>query len=232
MNLDIDRPESINKIKQINSESKNRKNRNESYKPIDECKLESVSVIKIYFLSRGHNAWNGIWSLKYIRGESIFSNLRDAEEEAESLRRQGYVFYIDELPALLFEFELGYQIIAVEINTIEPMCLLNTEMIKLYFNHININEINGKLIRKIFDAAFTGFLNFWKSVYKSYNSIILTYAINYNRFEKIEQETKLFRYISKSHGPNYMLEWSKKPNNVTLECIRSSSNFFRSLTNK
>lgn len=63
--------------------------------------LRGVDARRVYMLDWGRNAWHSTWAVKYRPTSALFATRQAAEQEAETRRTQGTVFYIEVLPALV-----------------------------------------------------------------------------------------------------------------------------------
>ena len=90
----------------------------ERFPKLPRSKVREVSVCTIYYLYYGRNAWNSNWVTQYNEGCMHF-DLERAFSSAEHKRTKGSVFYIVELPALVFRSAAGHFV--TEINTDRPL---------------------------------------------------------------------------------------------------------------
>src|SRR4051794_31540132 len=74
---------------------------------------------KVYFVSDHRNAFNCRQSSNYSLTSSFWTTLKMAKQYAESSRRQGSQFTIDEIPAVVFDLT-KLLLLVVEINTPLP----------------------------------------------------------------------------------------------------------------
>lgn len=88
-------------------------------------KVKSVEAAYLYYLFHGRNAWHSTWITQYTEG-CMHSHIDGAKASAERRRTQGTVFYISELPSLIFRSAAG--VIAVtQINSGSPLCGYSAE---------------------------------------------------------------------------------------------------------
>jgi hypothetical protein len=86
---------------------------------LEKAALEAVSASCLFYLHNGRNAWHSTWVQQYAEG-CMHSDERSAKESAERQRTQGSVFYISQIPALLFRTPNGC-LAVTEINTTQPL---------------------------------------------------------------------------------------------------------------
>lgn len=89
-----------------------------TFEALARSKVQDVSAAIIYYLSNGRNAWHSTWISQYLEG-CMHTDLESAQRNAEHLRKQGSVFYIAELPALVFRSKSG-MLVVTEINSNSP----------------------------------------------------------------------------------------------------------------
>lgn len=173
--------------------------------PFKESYLASIYKIKIYFLYKGRNAWYGTWIKRYNMGNSFFLNKFDAEWEAEEQRKQGNVFYIEEIPALLFNFSKNYLMLISEINTDKPLSNFNYKELEKFLQGNNKKRIYGKDMKEFFTNNI-----FWKYKPNFHNSLSIEYheKIKKNQIELLDNKFKLYKSY-KSYYSEF-LEWEDK----------------------
>lgn len=163
-------------------------------------KVIRVYVVKIFFWSRGRNAWYGTWVRNFYPGMSLHKTIEDAKEFSEKERKQGSVFYIDELPALIFEMEGGVGILVTQINTETP------------FSDLKFNEIGNYIKKKSYltfediENVFNAYSVYWKRTPSTENSLIKVYLYNVSDFINLDRQ-RLKSFYSQSFGKNYLLDW-------------------------
>lgn len=188
-----------------------------SIEPIDKWKLHDVKATTIYYCLYGRNAWHSTWVNRYYNN-CMHPTLDSAKEFAESLRVQGSVFYIQELPALCIDAG-SYSLVATQINTSEPLREYSTyallespsrsEKIEGYRdNYFTLGApMNGVALSFDFDSRF------WKTQQPKNDSIVLLYS-KYKCTASDFKKIKLKRWKSESVGKYYLLSWSKTENNI------------------
>lgn len=81
--------------------------------------VESASTACIYFLYWGRNAWHSTWVQHYSEG-SVATTPADLVQHAEQRRGNGNVYFVRDLPALVFRTERCL-LLVTEINTSVPL---------------------------------------------------------------------------------------------------------------
>lgn len=95
-----------------------------------DMEIKAVRPVRIFFCSRGRNAWHSTWIRRYSK-KSMHSTAKSAFESAEEQRGPGNVFYVRELPALRVNLA-DVSILITEINSTVPMnwCLSGPHWVK------------------------------------------------------------------------------------------------------
>ncbi|WP_200762482.1 hypothetical protein [Nitrosophilus alvini] len=179
---------------------------NYDFIPFEKRQLQSVKLIKLYFLHRGRNAWYGTWTRHFIPDMSLYKSLEEAQKSAEDIRKQGNVFYIEELPAILFEFEDNVGMIVTQINTETPLSEFDFKKLNNFIEtKINIkDDIRGENIEFIFNHKG----EYWKAIPDNKDSLITIFIESTKNFELLKT-TPLKGWKSKSIGKDYFLQWNK-----------------------
>jgi len=143
-----------------------------------------VRSVKLYYLHDGRNAWWSIWVQRY-KDECVFTSMYTAKNTAERRRVQGSVFYILEMPGLLFEGP-GFDMCVTEINTEHIL-------------DIEHDAMRWPDIGSVFD--------FFEP--RRPNSILRLHCNSGERADAEDcAETDIFRtYRSSSEGVSYLLSW-------------------------
>ena len=68
---------------------------------LDSSPLKGISRGLLYYVHTGRNAWHSNWVTQYANG-CMHTTLESAKEYAEKRRTRGTVFYIKQLPCLVF----------------------------------------------------------------------------------------------------------------------------------
>lgn len=175
--------------------------------------VTGISRGLIYYVCTGRNAWHSTWVKKYSPG-CMHTTIESAKEYAEKLRARGTVFYISQLPCLVFRCK-GSAVIITEINNNNPLSGYSadaiTKEVAAGFKKIDGAVDNYLKIGSPIDGAAMSFLpssRFWKHRPSPKNSIIIL-AINDGSvsIEKVSSDN-LLSYKSFSNGGDYYLGWS------------------------
>lgn len=196
---------------------------NPDIKDPEELKLRGVRAVKIYYCFYGRNAWHSTWVQKYYK-DCMHSNLESAKRFAERNRVQGSVFYIKELPALLFDGG-NYPVLVTQIN---ERCPLREYSAKALREDVSIGseKIEGYRNNYLtFGAPMNGVIlsfehdsRFWKTQQPLKNSVILLYTKT--EFESVElKTTKLKAWKSSSLGKDYCLSWNPINSRVSQSSV-------------
>lgn len=86
---------------------------------IESDTAKGISGGMVYYVHTGRNAWHSTWVTQYSPG-CMHTTLSSAKEYAEALRTRGTVFYIRQLPCLVFRGH-GITIVITEINNNNPL---------------------------------------------------------------------------------------------------------------
>jgi hypothetical protein len=89
------------------------------YPPLDSETVTRRGARKLYYVHDGRNAWHSTWVQRYSEG-CMHSTLESAQRYSENKRVQGSVFYILELPAVVFQGE-SLALAITQINTKEVL---------------------------------------------------------------------------------------------------------------
>lgn len=160
----------------------------EYYSALLKEEIFSVKLVKTYFLSRGHNAWWGTWSSRYIKEKSVHLTLSGAEREAEWNRVQGRVFTITEIPTLCFY----------------------TKNNLIFVSGINSNEENPfeSIFKKDFDSIkdFVDLLK-WENQTHKYPQFVITSFDSMLYLKEVDLNEKYLKWRSESVGTDYLLNF-------------------------
>lgn len=167
-------------------------------------------VRKIYYVSSGRNAWWSTWIKRYTSG-CMHTTLNSAKLHAEKLRTNGSVFYIHEIPALVFEGS-HISFVVTQINCADV--LKNYKPISSCVNKkVYCHVVVGTSFRKVYNA-FSHNSIFWSVAPPAKDSVIrLLCHKKINEFDEYRSsETKSYR--SESIGSKYSLYWNVSPFNI------------------
>jgi hypothetical protein len=171
---------------------------------------------KLYFLHDGRNAWHSTWVQHHHDG-CMHSTWQGAASHAERLRKQGSVFFIHELPAVVLQAE-SLVLAFTQINT--------DDVLEGYSPHAMTSEAPyGKQLRDdarnnylILGSALGGAWlslepdsRFWRKRPPPRNSVVRVLAHGgLDDFERCGRG-KLKRFRSYSVGAEYLLNWRQSP---------------------
>ena len=96
-----------------------------NFDTLEQRKIFSAKLIKIYYLSEGRNAWWSTWCTTFEKNGSFHTSLISAKRHAESRRVQGTVFTIEEIPAICLYTTDGLIVIASINSQHIPFILCN-----------------------------------------------------------------------------------------------------------
>ena len=191
-------------------------------------KVSQISAAKLYYCFTGRNAWWSIWVQKYYEG-CMHSSLESAKKYAEKKRVQGTVFYIEEIPALIFEAENNC-LAVTQINCKEPMAEYSSDAIseKVSLSKFKIKNAMNNYLKC--GASLEGVClsfdydsSFWKRLQPSENSIVrvMCKKAKSDQFVSLKPKEALFRFESYSVGSNYYLEWRKSESRFSPDSVLS-----------
>ncbi len=175
--------------------------------------VKGISRGLIYYVHTGRNAWHSTWVTQYANG-CMHTTMDSAKEYAERLRTSGTVFYIKQLPCLIFRCKKK-AVIVTEINNTNPLCgysiFATTDEVPFGSKKIEGALDNYLMIDAPINGVAMSFLSgsrFWNLRPSSRNSVITLSSSNpYIPIEKVKSDT-LLAYKSFSNGGNYYLGWS------------------------
>jgi hypothetical protein len=169
-----------------------------------ECLVEVVSVVMLYFVSTGRNAWWSTWTSRYSPG-CMHTTLDSAKAHCEKLRKSGTVFYIDELPSLAL-LSSSNALLVSEINTRKPFRDLQyPEFAKL----TKLIPAATMSLRQL-GYLFNGGSSLWPTRYANRDSILLHSGIGLSVLEATAADTGVFSFSSRGGSASRRLRWSKK----------------------
>lgn len=174
--------------------------------------LEAMGVGKLFYCHTGRNAWWTIWITRYSEG-CMHASIEGAKAFAETKRVQGTVFYIAELPALIFHGH-GQCLAVTQINTTDPLAGYSATAVraggasgtkKLVGAHDNY-FVSGASFEGI-SLSFNYDSRFWTVTAPPTNSVVqLVGKGELNAFQILVDEP-LRKYQSYSNGPRYLMGW-------------------------
>jgi len=196
----------------------------------EDLRLRSIKAVKIYYCFYGRNAWQSKWVHKYAQN-CMHSSFESAKEFAEINRKQGSVFYIEELPALYIESG-DYPILITQINKECP--LINYSATALKEPDVKLSKINGYRNNYLtFGASLKPLIlsfrydsRFWQRP-QAENTTIILYSKNKLEYLLLKT-TELKSWKSSSFGKKYYLSWSEMKKNIdpkAVLCLYNESGF-------
>lgn len=177
-------------------------------------------VRKIYYVLSGRNAWHSTWIREYRFG-CMHLSFKAAKQHAESLRRNGSVFYIKEMPALVIQGEIS-ALVVTQINCEAVFQEYSAAGYPSDSKSIDMPE-NQALIGRPLQSIARSFAHdsrYWRVSPPPNNSVLMfTTDRQLKDFEKYK-DSSISEYRSASVGGDYALNWQKLPS-------LSKSNFVR-----
>lgn len=191
---------------------------------LDASPVRGISRGLIYYVHTGRNAWHSTWVTQYTKS-CMHTTLKSAKEYAEKKRTRGTVFYIKQLPCLVFRSQ-KICILVTEINSKNPLSGYSSEattddvaygLTKIegaLDNYLKIGApINGLAMSFVSDSRF------WNIRPNRSDSIIILSNMNSALSVEKTSSDSLQAYKSYSHGGNYYLGWSSIESNIKREAI-------------
>lgn len=179
---------------------------------IESNTVKGISRGVIYYVHTGRNAWHSTWVTQYSPG-CMHTTLVSAKEYAEKLRTRGTVFYIKQLPCLIFRAN-GIAIIITEINNNNPLCGYSPDattkdvatgskkMEGALDNYLKIGTpLNGIAMSFLPDSRF------WTRKPSPKNSVVVLAAKNEAISIEKARSDSLLSWQSFSNGGYYYLGW-------------------------
>lgn len=191
---------------------------------LESLSLHDVASIKIYYCLLGRNAWHSTWIRRYSNN-CMHLTIESAKKYAESLRNNGSVFFIYEIPALLLDTQ-DYAVIITQINEDCPLRQYSMKGAKKI--GYGVKEKKDKYSENYIvrgapmDRVISSFLpdsRFWKAQQPLKDSIIFLYT----RFQEnaiLLSHEKPKAWKSFSIGKNYCLGWIPMNSNVSARSVR------------
>lgn len=179
--------------------------------------LEAVRPVRVYYCSLGRNAWRNTWIGRYRDG-CIHTQLETAREFAEKQRKQGSVFYIRQLPALLL---IGYpHAVISQINTDEPLSGYSRSAVRIFVDveeEFNIEDSleEGNRMRQVVDS-FRYNSSFWTTTPPPKSSVITLFyddGEDVDEFEDLDQGSLLL-WKSRPNGRQNKFRWDRFRNRI------------------
>ena len=193
--------------------------------------LESLEAIRIYYCYRGRNAYYRIWATHYFPG-CMHQSWASAKAFAETQRAQGSVFYIEQLSSLLLVAR-DYCVIVTQINSDNPL---------KDYSYLAMPEKEGWISRKARDtqrvvltrgvkleapiSSFAPDSNFWVVPQPPHNSVVVATMNGPSDGFELLDDQPLLKWMSRSIGPNYDLQWREVKPSVTGRAVLNLRHLF------
>jgi len=180
---------------------------------LEDSPVQGISRGLVYYVHTGRNAWHSTWVTQYYPG-CMHSTLESAKNYAEKRRTRGTVFYIRQLPCLIFRSR-KQTILVTEINNRNPLSGYSvnatTEEVAYGYKKIEGALNNYLKVGSPLNGVAMSFLpnsRFWNVRPSPRDSIIILGSTDPSiPIEKVSSDN-LHAYKSFSHGGNYYLGWS------------------------
>ncbi len=191
--------------------------------------VESAHACYLYYMHTGRNAWHSTWVMKYYKRNCMNLCFEDAKQKAEADRVQGSVFYISQLPSVMFQSG-QIRIFVTEINSSFPLSgySLRAQSLEIPSDSVRINGarncylVEGAPLLGV-ALSFRPDSRFWRVRPAPRNSVIILYSESSRETELIERPIRRspLEWKSSSSGPTYFLGWnlSKNGNRVTARGV-------------
>jgi len=180
---------------------------------LDSNPLKGISRGLVYYVHSGRNAWHSTWVTQYANG-CMHTTFESAKEYAEKRRARGTVFYIKQLPCLIFRSQ-NTCVLVTEINSRSPLSGYSPDAkdddVGYGFNKIEGALDNYLKIGAPINGVAMSFLpnsRFWNVRPGPRDSVVILSCKNPAlSVEKVSSDS-LLAYKSYSNGGNYYLGWS------------------------
>ena len=187
--------------------------------------IQEITIDKIYYVTRGRNAWHSFWAKTYFDG-CFQSSFQTATDIAESLRTQGSKFYVTELPTLTVACK-GMAISVLEINTTNPLATFSATPVR-GASLARLGLPSSQNVSLFGESATTGdFLRailarglHWRQEPSTRSSVFVhVYRTNRREYKKLGNR-KLRAWRSESHGKGFYLGWDEVSSNISAGGMR------------
>jgi hypothetical protein len=177
--------------------------------------VQSIEAVCIYYCFRGRNAYWGTWATHYFPG-CMHHSLASAQAFAEGQRTQGSVFYVHQLPALLLSTGISCALVT-QINTGHPLKDYSHKALpekegwvhRTAKNTKSVILAKGEVLSDVL-SSFSPDSNFWRVPPPTKNSVVMLAVEGaVNDLERLDSH-KLHSWVSKSLGPDYLLNWRQE----------------------
>lgn len=184
-----------------------------STQSLDNSPVKGISWGLLYYVHTGRNAWHSTWVTQYTNG-CMHTTLQSAKDYAEKRRVRGTVFYIKQLPCLIFRSHNAC-LLVTEINNRNPLAGYSPDATIDEISH-SYSKIEGALdnylrIGAPLNGVAMSFLpssTFWSVRPGPRDSVIIMFSENLELPVERANSDKLKAFKSFSCGGNYYLGWS------------------------
>lgn len=182
--------------------------------------INSVEKITIYYYIYGRNAWHSTWIQRYTP-MCMHTTFESAKNQAENDRKNGSVFTIRQLPALLIKSD-AFDFIVTQINESNPLA----EYQLVPENVLSLNPIGNQRLQKkscifsFIDSLGCNSKN-WLHKQAKENSLIILKGFSSVQFEELVENTRLMEWKSKSYGKGFYLGWNEAESSIRPDKICS-----------
>ncbi|UTV88051.1 hypothetical protein KDX00_06105 [Cobetia amphilecti] len=191
---------------------------------LEDDPIKAISRGLLYYVHTGRNAWHSTWVTQYSNG-CMHTTIESAKHYAEKRRTRGTVFYIKQLPCLIFRTEKA-TLIVTEINNGNPLSGYSpdstTDEVGYGYQKIEGALDNYLKIGAPINGLAMSFLphsRFWNIEPSPRNStIILSENDPALSIERVNLDD-LKAYKSHSMGGNYYLGWKSVEANVKRTAV-------------
>jgi hypothetical protein len=184
-------------------------------------RISGIEPIRIFYCHHGRNAWHSTWVKKYVHF-CMSLTFDKAKARAEELRKQGSVFYIRELPALLLRGQ-EYWLAVTQINCDTP---LQGYCPRLGEGNPSADRLARRLTFGVsFEDAAASFKSgspYWQVAPPRDNSVVVVFYPSDPRLAPNPLPlggAKLKAWKSCSSGPDYQLGWNEDKNPLSTRAI-------------
>lgn len=160
--------------------------------------LLGISPVLLYVITRGRNAWHSTWVENYSGPTALVADFASAATLAEKRRKQGNVFYIEQVPGLLLK------------SSIAPIALVEFHSNNCFGKW----DVEGAADRLELGTPIAAVLNalgphgMWRGRPPSKHSFISGIA-DWQPLTPMPPRTPIKRWTSQSVGRDYRLNWNK-----------------------
>lgn len=189
--------------------------------PLDVLTEEVTSINRglLYYVHTGRNAWHCTWVTQYFPG-CMHTTLESAKEFAESARTNGTVFYIKQLPCMIFRSK-SYTLLVTEINSSSPFSGYSVSRIDPSTGeaHKNENLLKGTSLKDV-ALSFDPYDGTWDIKPSKPDNSVITLGFNghQTKIEKANSDN-LRAFKSYSQGSRYYLGWRDFESRVSRDGI-------------